>query len=256
MAIFLGGIPRERVSAVGHHHKMEDTPESDDEMSSFLRTIGFTVALLGFIAVLIGLPAWLFGVVGTGQVIFLSIGYLFFFLGTVWRAVRYGKLASSSEDKQIKNTSGKFAYVVLPVGLLGVHWLALYNFSQSGNSFNGMFFSVLAIALIAAAIILSQIAIRTLGKFFDRLTIKTDHQLVKEGIYSVVRHPIYSSYLLLFVGFCTMLQSLLGLGLLAVVSIIWFGSRIQIEEAMLIDQFGDEYRTYQQQTKRLIPFVY
>jgi protein-S-isoprenylcysteine O-methyltransferase Ste14 len=235
---------------------MEDTPESDDEMSSFLRAMGFTVALLGFIAVLIGIPAWLFGAVGTWQVSFLSISYLFFFLGTVWRAVRFGKLASRSEDKQVKNASGKFAYVVLPVGLLSVHWIALYDFSQAANSSNGMLFSIFAFTLIAAAIILSQIAIRTLGKFFDRLTIKTGHELVKEGIYSVVRHPIYSSYLLLFVGFCTMLQSLLGLGLLAVVSIIWFGSRIQIEEAMLIDQFGDEYRTYQQQTKRLIPFVY
>jgi protein-S-isoprenylcysteine O-methyltransferase Ste14 len=225
-------------------------------MSSFFRAMGLTVALLGSIALLIGIPAWLFGVFGIWQVIFLSVGYLFFFLGTVWRAVRYGKLANRSEDKQIKNTSGKFAYVVLPVGLLGVHWLALYDFSQSINSSNGIFFSVFSMALIAAAIILSQIAIRTLGKFFDRLTIKTDHQLVKEGIYSVVRHPIYSSYLLLFVGFCMMLQSFLGLGLLAVVSIIWFGSRIQIEEAMLIDQFGDEYRNYQQQTKRLIPFVY
>jgi protein-S-isoprenylcysteine O-methyltransferase Ste14 len=224
-------------------------------MSVFLRTIGFTVALLGFIAVLIGLPAWLFGVVDTWQVIFLSVGYLFFFFGTVWRAVRYGKLASRSEDKQVKNASGKFAYMVLPVGLLGVHWLAIYDFSQSENP-NMILLSALAITLIVTAIILSQIAIRTLGKFFDRLTIKTDHQLVKEGIYSVVRHPIYSSYLLLFIGFCTMLQSFSGLGLLTVISIIWFGSRIQIEEAMLIDQFGDEYRNYQQQTKRLIPFVY
>jgi protein-S-isoprenylcysteine O-methyltransferase Ste14 len=256
MTIFLGRYPRERVSGTEPHRRIEDTPESDDEMSGFLRALGFTLVLIGFIAVLIGIPAWLFGVFRTWQVISLSVGYLFFFLGTVWRAVRYGKLASRSEDKQITNTSGKFAYIILPVGLLGVHWLALYDFSQSINSSNGIFFSVFSMALIAAAIILSQIAIRTLGKFFDRLTIKTDHQLVKEGIYSVVRHPIYSSYLLLFVGFCTMLQSLLGLGLLAVVSIIWFGSRIQIEEAMLIDQFGDEYRKYQQQTKRLIPFVY
>jgi protein-S-isoprenylcysteine O-methyltransferase Ste14 len=224
-------------------------------MSVFLRTIGFTVALLGFIAVLIGLPAWLFGVVDTWQVIFLCVGYLFFFFGTVWRAVRYGKLASRSEDKQVKNASGKFAYMVLPVGLLGVHWLAIYDFSQSENP-NMILLSTLSITLIVTAIILSQVAIRTLGKFFDRLTIKTDHQLVKEGIYSVVRHPIYSSYLLLFMGFCTMLQSFSGLGLLTVISIIWFGSRIQIEEAMLIDQFGDEYRNYQQQTKRLIPFVY
>jgi protein-S-isoprenylcysteine O-methyltransferase Ste14 len=225
-------------------------------MNGFFRAIGFTVALMGFITVLIVIPAWLFGVVETWQVIFLSTSYLFFFFGTVWRAVRYGKLASRSEDKQVKNASGKFAYIVLPVGLFGVHWLTIYEFSQSTAHSNLMLFSTLAITSIVAAIILSQIAIRTLGKFFDRLTIKTDHQLVKDGIYSVVRHPIYSSYLLLFIGFCTMLQSLSGLGLLAVISIIWFGSRIQIEEQMLIDQFGDEYRNYQQQTKRLIPFVY
>jgi len=32
--------------------------------------------------------------------------------------------------------------------------------------------------------------------------------------------------------------------------------RIRVEEQMLIDQFGDEYRTYMRKTKRLIPFIY
>ncbi|MBX3001956.1 MAG: hypothetical protein KF893_25755 [Caldilineaceae bacterium] len=38
--------------------------------------------------------------------------------------------------------------------------------------------------------------------------------------------------------------------------IYWFGARITLEERMLEDQFGDAYRTYRLQTKRLIPFVY
>ncbi|WP_414570686.1 isoprenylcysteine carboxylmethyltransferase family protein [Nostoc sp. CCY 9925] len=41
---------------------------------------------------------------------------------------------------------------------------------------------------------LSQVAIKTLGKFFDRLTIKSDYQLVTDGIYGLIRHPIYTSY--------------------------------------------------------------
>jgi len=32
--------------------------------------------------------------------------------------------------------------------------------------------------------------------------------------------------------------------------------RIRHEEAMLIEEFGDAYRTYKEETKKLIPFVY
>jgi len=32
--------------------------------------------------------------------------------------------------------------------------------------------------------------------------------------------------------------------------------RIRIEEAMLIEEFGDAYRSYKEETKKLIPFVY
>jgi len=116
--------------------------------------------------------------------------------------------------------------------------------------------TVSAIALIGAAIAVNQVAIKTLGKFFDRLTIKSDHQLVTDGIYSLIRHPIYTSYILLFIGFCLMLQSLWGSVLLLVVCVVWFGNRIAIEEQMLEERFGEEYRSYCQQTKRLFPYVY
>jgi len=32
--------------------------------------------------------------------------------------------------------------------------------------------------------------------------------------------------------------------------------RIKIEEKMLIEKFGDEYRQYMEKTKKLIPFIY
>jgi protein-S-isoprenylcysteine O-methyltransferase Ste14 len=32
--------------------------------------------------------------------------------------------------------------------------------------------------------------------------------------------------------------------------------RTKIEEKMLIEKFGDEYRDYMKKTKKLIPFVY
>jgi protein-S-isoprenylcysteine O-methyltransferase Ste14 len=228
-------------------------------MTMFLKSVGLVFALLAVIAVLIVAPAWQFGVVEDWRVIFLAIGYFAFFLGTVWRVIRYGELASRKEDLQVKETSGRIASLITVIGLLGVHWLSIYTFSTQNMNWNLILDRLLiamTIGLFFAAIVVSQIAIGTLGKFFDRLTIKSDHQLVTEGVYSLVRHPIYTSYILLFVGFCMMLQSLWGLSLLFVICIVWFGNRIGIEEQMLSERFGDEYRFYCQQTKRLFPYVY
>jgi protein-S-isoprenylcysteine O-methyltransferase Ste14 len=35
-----------------------------------------------------------------------------------------------------------------------------------------------------------------------------------------------------------------------------FLGRIKIEERLLITEFGDEYRTYQASTSKLVPFIY
>jgi len=215
--------------------------------------------LFAVIFLLIIAPAFLFGVIGRWQVSYLTAGYFFFFLGTVWRVLRYGELANREEDRQTQDRSGRLAGIVALAGLIGVHWLALYEFSQkfSQSDQTGVsFVSGVAIALVIAAIVLSQIAIRTLGRFFDRLTIQSEHRLVTEGVYSLIRHPIYTSYILLFTGYCLLLQGIWSLGLLIVVCIIWFGSRITREEAMLFEKFGDGYEQYCIKTKRLIPYVY
>ena len=228
-------------------------------MGTLMKPVGLIFALLAVFALLIVIPAAQFGILADWRVIFLSVSYFIFFLGTVWRVVQYGELASRQEDRQVQDTSGRLASLITVFGLLGVHWLTLYNFSIQHQTLNPALEQVLtvtAIALIFTAILVIQIAIRTLGKFFDRLTIKSDHQLITDGIYSLIRHPIYTSYILLFFGFCLMLQSLWGLVLLLVVSVIWFGNRIGIEEQMLGEQFGEKYHSYCGQTKRLFPYIY
>jgi protein-S-isoprenylcysteine O-methyltransferase Ste14 len=228
-------------------------------MVAFLKPVGLVFTLIAVIAVLIVIPGVKFGVAADWRVVFLSIGYFVFFLGTVWRVIRYGQLASRQEDRQTQATSGRVALAITVVGLLSVHWLALYTFSIQNQGLNTLFGQCLtgmAMTLVFAAIVVSQVAIKTLGKFFDRLTIKLDHQLVTDGIYSLIRHPIYTSYILLFLGFCVMLQSVWGLGLLLTVCVVWFGNRIAIEERMLEERFGEEYQSYCQQTKRLFPYVY
>jgi protein-S-isoprenylcysteine O-methyltransferase Ste14 len=228
-------------------------------MANIMKSVGLIFALLAIIAVLVVIPALQFGVLADWRVVFLAISYFIFFLGTVWRVIRYGQLASRQEDRQVQATAGRLASLITVFGLLGVHWLAIYTFSlrnQLPDSLVGQAWTGMAIALIFAAIIVSHVAIKTLGKFFDRLTIKSDHQLVTDGIYSLIRHPIYTSYILLFLGFCVMLQSWWGLALLLTVCVVWFGNRISIEEQMLEERFGQEYQSYCQQTSHLFPYLY
>lgn len=88
----------------------------------------------------------------------------------------------------------------------------------------------------------------------SNVTLKQDHQLICSGPYSLVRHPIYSGFLLALLGTALVvneLRSYLGLLLCA----IGFHLKAAVEESFMTRQFGSEYEQYRQQTKALIPFV-
>ncbi|MHA2328707.1 MAG: methyltransferase family protein, partial [Candidatus Hodarchaeales archaeon] len=51
------------------------------------------------------------------------------------------------------------------------------------------------------------------------------------------------------------LSSLIGF-VFSIIAICLLLIRIQIEESMLIEKFGDEYEEYKKNTKKLIPFIY
>lgn len=228
-------------------------------MSAFLKVTKLSLILLSLVVLLIVLPAVFFDVLICWQVPVLALSYLCFFLTTIWRTLKYGELAQRNEDEQVKSKSGILAFAISIVGIISVHWLAFWDFSYWQNidrSPAALVLNLIAIVLICSSILINQSAILTLGKFFDRLTIKSEHQLVTTGIYSFVRHPIYLSYILLFAGFCLILQSKLAILMLIFVCLVWFGQRISIEEEMLQKEFGEKYQTYRQQTKKLVPFIY
>lgn len=84
------------------------------------------------------------------------------------------------------------------------------------------------------------------------VAIRKEHSLVTHGPYRWVRHPLYSVGLILFIGFSLMAPSWFTL-LLLVLGYFVFIQRTEIEEAKLIERFGDEYRSYMQRTGRFFP---
>ena len=88
-----------------------------------------------------------------------------------------------------------------------------------------------------------------------RLQIIESHQLITDGYYKHVRHPLYLSETLRNFGFVLIFSSIYGVLVIAL-GTIFLLLRIRIEEKMLIEEFGENYKEYQRNTKRIIPYIY
>jgi protein-S-isoprenylcysteine O-methyltransferase Ste14 len=76
--------------------------------------------------------------------------------------------------------------------------------------------------------------------------------LITHGPYLVIRQPIYSGFLLLFLGSAVMVGDWRGLVAVAIV-FVSFWRKLRLEERWLAEHFGDSYRADQAQSRALIP---
>ena len=87
------------------------------------------------------------------------------------------------------------------------------------------------------------------------LAFEKTSSLVTSGIYRYIRHPLYSSLLLLAWGIFFKSPSLPGGGLAAAATVLlYFTARA--DEAECVSFFGEEYRAYMSRTKRFIPYIF
>jgi len=87
-----------------------------------------------------------------------------------------------------------------------------------------------------------------------RVTIKEQHELIQNGPYSLVRHPIYSGFLLALLGTAIVHGEVRGLFGFALAAVGWI-FKLRTEETFLAQQFGNAYLDYKQRVKALVPFV-
>jgi protein-S-isoprenylcysteine O-methyltransferase Ste14 len=85
------------------------------------------------------------------------------------------------------------------------------------------------------------------------LELRDGHQLVTRGVYRSVRHPMYASIWLWGVAQGMLLQNWLAGWLVVPVFAAMYFLRTPREEQMMLEAFGDEYRSYMRRTGRLVP---
>jgi protein-S-isoprenylcysteine O-methyltransferase Ste14 len=84
--------------------------------------------------------------------------------------------------------------------------------------------------------------------------VTVDHELVTDGPYRLMRHPIYSGMLLAFIGTALAIGQWRGVLAVALVFVA-FLQRILMEERLMREEFGAAYESYAQRVRALVPWV-
>jgi len=88
-----------------------------------------------------------------------------------------------------------------------------------------------------------------------RLQEERQHRVIDTGVYGIVRHPMYSGAILLFVGIALWLESY-ATALLVIILVATLGLRISVEERFLKQKL-DGYEAYTKRVRyRLVPYLW
>lgn len=112
----------------------------------------------------------------------------------------------------------------------------------------------LALVFLAAGTVIREWAIALLGVYFSRtVKIEQEHRLITSGPYRWFRHPAYTGMLIMYFSIVLGLGTWVGALFMFIVLLFPTLYRIRVEESVLLETFGDEYRAYMRGTWRLFP---
>ena len=115
---------------------------------------------------------------------------------------------------------------------------------------------VISIVFAISSVWLAMSAIKELGKQWSlQARLIEGHKLVKTGVYSWVRHPIYTAMLGMLLATGLAFSHWLALAAGVIVFLIGTRIRTNFEENLLGDAFGQEFKEWKAKVPGLIPFV-
>ncbi len=114
--------------------------------------------------------------------------------------------------------------------------------------------AALGVVVAAAALVMFRLTHKALGRNWSvSLQLREQHRLITSGIYSRIRHPMYTAFWLMALAQALLLPNWIA----GFAGLAGFGTlyllRVAAEEQLMLDAFGDEYRRYMECTGRLIP---
>lgn len=168
---------------------------------------------------------------------------------------KYGDLDKKSERERKDTFALKIANVLSLPALLSTlayiivpDWMAWSRLTlPEWLRWGGVGLALLGFGLL-------QWAHLSLGKnWSDRPRLLAEQTLTTIGPYQWIRHPIYTAFLLILSAPLFLSANWFVGGLWIGLTVIETLARVRFEESILLEKFGDQYRTYMQRTGRLLP---
>ncbi len=85
------------------------------------------------------------------------------------------------------------------------------------------------------------------------MEIREEHSLVTKGVYKYIRHPMYSAHFLWAIAQVLLLHNWIAGSAFLITSVPLYLFRIPVEERMMLDRFGEEYKLYINRSGRMFP---
>ena len=141
-----------------------------------------------------------------------------------------------------------FAIVVLPLVYVFTGWLDYFNMNLPEWS------RWVGVASLLFGLILLWWVHKTLGENWSPvLEIREEHDLITEGPYKYMRHPMHTFFWIWVIGQWLVLSNwFVGIIGVAPWAILYF-TRVESEEEMMMKTFGEKYKNYMKTTRRLLP---
>ncbi len=211
---------------------------------------------------------FLLGVVLVGVLIFLPAGTLAYFNGWLFMGILFVPMFCAGIVMMIKNpellkkrlnAKEKQKEQGIVVKLSGLMFIAGFIIAGLGIRFNWYTLpkgiSVGGAVVFLVAYILYAEVLRENAYLSRTIEVQENQKVIETGLYKIVRHPMYSVTLLLFLSMPIVLGSVYSFLIFLSYPFI-IAKRIKGEEALLEKELKG-YREYKQKVKyRLIPFVW
>lgn len=133
---------------------------------------------------------------------------------------------------------------------------SLYLSEVGSFAGNATTWSLGALFLVMGIFLRWYAVLRLKHLFTVQLAIQKNHQLIRTGLFKYIRHPSYLGMISYFIGLGFLMHNYWSFAVLLALPLAAIFIRIRAEEALLLSFFKEEYREYQQQSARLIPFLY
>ncbi|MBR2952785.1 MAG: isoprenylcysteine carboxylmethyltransferase family protein [Clostridia bacterium] len=211
---------------------------------------------------------FLLGVVIVGLLIFLPAGTLSFFNGWLFMGILFVPMFFAGIVIMFKNpellkkrldAKEKESEQSLVVKLSGIMFLAGFIVAGLGSRFDWYILpkgvSIGASIVFLFAYVLYAEVLRENTYLSRTIKVEENQKVIDTGLYGVVRHPMYSVTLLLFLSIPFVLGSVYSFIIFLAYPFI-IAKRIKNEEQLLEKELNG-YKEYKQKVKyRLIPFIW